>query len=285
MKRISLILLLMMLAVFFCSCSPATKSEIMRYVKDEYGESELIEKEEVSEDEIIYHLKDEEYGFEYYVKSSVNDILIDGAKFGESESKSSNFNSKYYEYITEQIQNELSKLEEEYQVDIVTSSENYDSSLIKYHTFADVYYLIDDLQTAPKLAKAINNLYKSYDERNYWKNNITEVYSKYENEIGAYYLEYNTWKPTQTENDYFYILKSKALNGDAVYIRKEDRLFKNTGLSLDDVADVSGEDKPTEDTVVTYYYFDLDGKEFFVADVLLNSDFSYYTNYDEVIKK
>lgn len=285
MKRISLILLLMMLAVFFCSCSPATKSEIMRYVKDEYGESELIEKEEVSEDEIIYHLKDEEYGFEYYVKSSVNDILIDGAKFGESESQSSNFNSKYYEYITEQIQNELSKLEEEYQVDIVTSSENYDSSLITYHTFADVYYLIDDLQTAPKLAKAVNDLYKSYDERNYWKNNITEVYSKYENEIGAYYLEYNMWKPTQTENDYFYILKSKALNGDAVYIRKEDRLFKNTGLSLDDVADVSGEDKPTEDTVVTYYYFDLDGKEFFVADVLLNSDFSYYTNYDEVIKK
>lgn len=285
MKKVGLILLLISLAIVLCSCSPATKREIMRYVKDEYGEAELIEKEEVSEDEIIYHLKDEEYGFEYYVKSSVNDILIDGAKFGESESKHSNFNSKYYEYITEQIQNELSKLEEEYQVDIVTSSENYDSSLITYHTFADVYYRIDDLQTAPKLAKAVNDLYKSYDERDYWKNNITEVYSKYENEIGAYYLEYNRWEPTQTENDYFYILQSKSLNGDSVYIRKEERLFKDIGLSLDDVADVSGEDKPTEDTVVTYYYFDLDGKEFFIADVAVDSDFGYYTNYDEVIKK
>ena len=279
MKKISLVFLLVVLVIFLCSCSPATKSEIMKYAKKEYGRAEIIDIDEVSEDEIIYHLKDKEYGFEYYIKSAVNDILIDGAKFGEVENKYSNFSVEYYSYIAEKLDDRLVELENKYNVEIIEPKvSSGDNDLL-----IDINYKIDDTQTAPTLAKNVNDLYKEYDSRGYWKVVRTYVYDKNKEKIGCYDLKYDVWMTPENEEDYFYIEKAKMLNSKAVYLRKESKLFKDTGLTLDDVSKVIGKELPTENSTVTYYYFEVDGKEFFLADVLVNPNDRWYSNYDEVI--
>lgn len=281
MKKFSLILLVIVLVILLCSCSPATKSEIMRYAKNNYGEAELINTEEISEDEIIYYLKDSEYGFEYYINSAVKDIGLDGAKFGEIESKDSNFSVVYYSYITENLNDEFAKLEDIYNVEIIKDNIYCGDENI----LIEINYKTDNLQTAPSLSKKVNDLYKSYDSRHYWEEIRTYVYDKNKEQIGCYDFENDMWMTPEQERDDFYIEKAEWLNSDAVYLRKEEKLFKDTGLSLDDVADVLGEDSPTENSVVTYYYFEVDGKEFFLADVLVNPNARWYSNYDKVIEK
>lgn len=279
MKKISLILLVIALAILVCSCSPAIKSEIMKYAEKEYGESELIYIEEVSEDEIIYHLKDNEYGFEYYINSAVVDIGLDGSKFGEVERKKSDFNIAYYNYITENLDDKFAEIEDMYNVEIINDDIYYSDEefLIK------INYKTDDSQTSYTLAKKVNDLYKAYDSRNYWKEIKTYVYDKNKEQIGCYDLKYDAWMTSEDEEDYFYIERAKWLNSDAVYLRKEEKPFKDTGISLDDVADVLGSESTTENSIVTYYYFEVDGKEFFLADVLVNPNCRWYSNYDEVI--
>lgn len=278
-KKISLILLIIALAMLVCSCRPATKSEIMKYAKKEYGKAEIIDIDEVSEDEIIYHFKDKEYGFEYYIKSAVNDILIDGAKFGEHEDKESNFNVEYYSYIAEKLDDRLAELENKYNIEIIEPKVySGDEDLL-----IEINYKIDDTQTAPTISKKVNDLYKEYDSRGYWKVVRTYAYDKNKEKIGCYDLKYDVWMTPEDENDYFYIERAKMLNSKAVYLRKERKPFKDTGLTLDDVTKVIGKATPTENSTVTYYYFEVEGKEFFLADVLVNPHDRWYSNYDEVM--
>lgn len=285
MKRLAILLVLIASVSLLTACQPANKSEVMRYAEDKYGEAEFVRKDVANEDEITYYVKDKEYGFEYYITSSVSDILIDGAKFGEAENKSSNFNNTYYSYITDKLDKDLKKLEDKYNVEIVVGK--YDYSIPDYDIFAiaEIYYKDNNVKTAYKVSEEVKGLFASYDTRNYWKDNSVDVYDKNEESVGSYDLKYDMFMTPEQEEDYFYIEKAEMLNKNAVYIRKEEKLFTETGLTLDDVAEVLGNDPVDENTVVTYYYFTVGDKEFFLADVLVNPELKWYSNYDEVMGK
>lgn len=87
LKKMKLLMIVALCATTLCGCEPATEKEILRCAKHEFGKYKLIETNVVSEDEIDYTLEDKQYGFTYHVTSEVDDISIDRAKFGESESK------------------------------------------------------------------------------------------------------------------------------------------------------------------------------------------------------
>lgn len=283
-KKLTLFFMLTVLIISICSCNLASEEQIVSYAKKQYGKCELIRTENISDKEIICYLEDAEYGFEYQVSSKVEDISFDGAKFGETESKYSDFNSAYYAYVTEQIGDRLSEMETSYGVDIITSSKYFYPSLISYSIFAEIYYQTGDLQTAPKVSQAVNDLYKSYDKRDYWKNNSTDVYDVNGNRIGKYDLEQNIWMTTDMEEDYFYIEQAHILNPEAVYIRKEEKKFKDTGIPMDDVTDILGNEMPTANTIITYYYFEVDEKEFFLANIVVNPNQRWHTNYYEILE-
>ncbi len=283
MKKLVILLFTIMLMLLLTACEPASKREILRYAKEEYGEVEFIKEEVVSEDEITYYVKDVEYGFEYYITSYVSDINIDGSKFGEVENKKSNFNNLYYNYITEKLDSEFKELEDIYKVDIVTGTKDYNLNDFEWAPLAEIYYKAGDEKTAPTVSKKVKDLYKEYDNRNYLKCSSIDVYNQNEEIIGNYDLERDMWMTQAQKEDYYYIDRVKGLDAEAEYVRKEQKLFKDTGLSLDDVAIVLGNEPPEENTVVTYYYFTVDGKEFFLADVLLDTDFGWYNNYDQVM--
>ncbi len=284
MKKLVLLLFTITIVLLFTACEPASKNQVMRYTKNEYGEAEFIKKEVINEDEITYYLKDKEYGFEYYVTSYVSDINIDGSKFGEAENKSSNFNNSYYSYITNKLSDEFNKLENTYNVQIVTDTEDYDVPDFDIFPLAEIHFKDSSVKTASKISEEVKDLYASYDTRGYWKNNSINVYNKNNEKIGCYDLKYDIFMTPEQEDDYFYIERAEMLDSDAVYVRKEEMQFKDTGLSLDDVANVLDNDPVDENTIVTYYYFTVDGKEFFLADVPVNPNCNWYSNYDEVIK-
>lgn len=279
MKRMTRSVLIILFAVCLCACSPASKEEVERYVKNTFGKAEYVRTEEVDEETIRYYFEDEEYGFEYYVTSEVNDILIDGAKFGESESKSSNFEKIYYSYVLEQVQKDLSALEEEYDVRILSGADEWG----KVYRLAKVYCASGEEAVAPEVTEAVKELFVAYDTRDYWSEKSIGAYDAQEVYLGNYSFKYDRFLTPEDEEDVLFYERIEMLNDEAEFVRKEQKVFKDTGIPLRDVAQTLGNEPVTEDSMVTYYYFTVDGDMYYMVDVLVQSEggIVWYTNYKE----
>ena len=80
----------------------AGKDEIISYAEEAYGECEFIREEADTQGEGKYrtvYLKDRETGIEYSVTSHLSSITIDGSSGPASESKISDYNKIYAEYV------------------------------------------------------------------------------------------------------------------------------------------------------------------------------------------
>lgn len=276
MGKITKSILLGVLTICLCACSPASKEEVERYVKKEFGKAEYVRTEEIDDKTIRYYFQDDQYGFEYYVTSEVNDILIDGAKFGESESKGSNFEKVYYGYILEQVQEELAALEADYGVRILTDFD-------EVYRLAEVYFEAGEEALAPEVTKAVKEVFAAYDTRNYWAERHIYAYDAGEIRLGTYSFKYDRFLTPEDEEDVLFYERIEMLNDEAEFVRKEQKNFKDTGISLRDVAQTLGSEPITEDSMVTYYYFTVDGDMYYMVDVLVQSEggIAWYTNYRE----
>ena len=276
MRKITKSILLGMLTICLCACSPASKEEVERYVKKEFGKAEYVRTEEIDDKTIRYYFQDDQYDFEYYVTSEVNDILIDGAKFGESESKGSNFEKVYYEHALEQVQEELAALETDYGVRILTDFD-------ELYRLAEVYFEAGEEALAPKVTKAVKEVFAAYDTRNYWAERHIYAYDAGEIRLGTYSFKYDRFLTPEDEEDVLFYERIEMLNDEAEFVRKEQKVFKDTNISLQDVVDVLGSEPVTEDSMVTYYYFTVNGEIYYMVDVLVDSEggIAWYTNYQE----
>lgn len=276
MGKITKSILLGVLTICLCACSPASKEEVERYVKNEFGKAEYVRTEEIDDKTIRYYFQDDQYDFEYYVTSEVNDILIDGAKFGESESKGSNFEKVYYGYILEQVQEELATLEADYGVRILTDFD-------EVYRLAEVYFEAGEEALAPEVTKAVKEVFAAYDTRNYWAERHIYAYDAGEIRLGTYSFKYDRFLTPEDEEDVLFYERIEMLNDEAEFVRKEQKVFKDTNISLQDVVDVLGSEPVTEDSMVTYYYFTVNGEIYYMVDVLVDSEggIAWYTNYRE----
>ena len=102
--------------VIFClsGCGhTVSKSGLLSYAEEAYGKSELISEEHSGSgsDEIrTLHLQDLDTGLEYSVTSKMIPIGLDGAVFGYTEQKSSDFDDKYENYVYDLAEEDLSDL-------------------------------------------------------------------------------------------------------------------------------------------------------------------------------
>ena len=109
--------LMIMVLVLLSSCSIASKKDLIKYAKTNFGACEFIREEHKGSGNDEYrtvYLKDKETGIEYKVTTYMDDISIDGSVFGYSESKSSDFPKLYTEYVLKLAGNEISEMEREY---------------------------------------------------------------------------------------------------------------------------------------------------------------------------
>ena len=81
--------LMIMVLVLLSSCSIASKKDLIKYAKTNFGACEFIREEHKGSGNDEYrtvYLKDKETGIEYKVTTYMDDISIDGSVFGYSES-------------------------------------------------------------------------------------------------------------------------------------------------------------------------------------------------------
>jgi len=277
-KKLFTLVIYFILTISLTACSVASEKEIIKYANDKYGEASLIRTDEVNDKNIRCYFKDKEYGFEYYVSSYMNDIVIDGSNFGATENKGSNFDIEYYNYINDSIKDELSLIEEKYDVDIALS----DGTYIYY--FAKINYRSQDASNVCQVSKEVSDLYTAIDKRHYWKNLDVEAYDSKGNYLGAYHYEQDAWMTPEDEGDLIYIDNIKNLTPKAVYIGKEQHLFADTGVDINDVVHVLGNPEIKINSTVTFYLFTVDDKEYYICNFMILNDiggYEWYTNYKE----
>ncbi|MBQ6017524.1 MAG: hypothetical protein IJL19_06540 [Clostridiales bacterium] len=117
LKRPAIILLIFAAVFALCSCSVAGKSDLIRYAKNNYGNCEYIRQEHSGSgnDEVrTVYLKDKETGIEYSVSSYLYSVNFDGSSLGHAEQKSSDFPSKYIDYLFDKAGDEIDDLAARY---------------------------------------------------------------------------------------------------------------------------------------------------------------------------
>ena len=90
----------------------------------------------------------------------------------------------------------------------------------------------------------------------------------------------NVWRSPEDEKVEYYTWHAQNKNKNAVYLRTEQKPFSYAGIPLSRVAHILGSEYPDSmDYPVNYYFFEADGKEFYVADFVDEETMSMYTNY------
>jgi len=276
-KNKIILILSVFLSIILAGCSVASEKEIVRFAKDKYGEATLIKTDD-SDKEVKCYFKDKEYGFEYYVTSYMNDIIIDGSKFGATENKGSNFDIQYYNYLNDAVKDDLALLEKKYNIKITVS----DGTYIYY--FAKINYIYADTTNVALVSKEVSDLYTNLDTRHYWKNLDVEAYDANGTYLGAYHYEHSKWMNPEEEVDLLYIERINDLNPNATYVRKEQHPFNYTGVNINDVVSVLGNPEVKVDSIINCYIFTVDGKEYYMCDFMIVNDiggYEWYTNYKE----
>ncbi|MBQ5565133.1 MAG: hypothetical protein IIT39_17300 [Clostridia bacterium] len=217
---------------------------------------------------------DFEYNFEYYLQISMKDIIIDGSTFKSIENTFSDFPSKYLELMKKCYKFDFDNIQKTYHINI------------ELDFYSDLYHMsitcIKENCDFIKAAQKISDLIISFDTRRYYRNQHLNIYEMNGNRLGAYYIHEKKWVDVSDEINEFYIERAKTLNKNSMFVRKEKKTFKDTGLKPEQV---QREFEYTDETPVTYYYFTVNDKEFFIADFILDRNSKpilQYNNYNEV---
>ncbi len=259
--------ILLLCAVCLCSCRVKSEQQIVRYAQQQFGACELLSEEEVSAGRKCT-FRDKEYGFTYYVASEMDKILIDGSDFGSVEDTKSDFGTQYKQEMYKHCRTALDNVISEYHAQR-DDGDSFD--------FINVTCEANDART---IAEKLSAIIADFDSRQYFKDSHLGFYDRQGKRLGRYQIHQQKWVDADDEYDEFYINEGKSLNRKAVYLRKEKKRFADTGLDPSEVNVYIGEEPYTNDTPVQYYYFSVEGKEFFIADFALKGEYGHYTNYD-----
>lgn len=196
-----------LLFVFVCmlamsSCSVKSKDQIVRYARQNFGKAELLSTEKLENGGLKCTFKDNQYGFEYYVKSEMHDIIIDGSKFGSVESTSSDFGGKYKDTFIEKCTSDLERIKSKYNVDLELH-DSYDFIVLHCKSSS-----CDYLAAASEIADVIIG----FDGRKFFKDSFIGIYTEKDNRLGSYFIhdkKYKTVEEIDRENS--------ILNGSSYY--------------------------------------------------------------------
>ena len=256
MKRYyPLIIVALMSVLLLCSCSVKSKSALISYAKQEFGDCEFV-KEEVkgsgnSKVRTVY-LIDNETGIEYKVISRMQAMGLDGSTFGYSEYTISNFPNLYWDYVIEDAEDDLDKIAEEYDADL--------SGLSNV-----VFYSRPEPGQAEAVAEAVYDVIKDHDVKDLLNPSIA-VYAENEVYLGVLTSDTGTWNGNDPYKVIDYVqsvfpeaeYKSDIYGSPEWYVTSEDMdELKRLGAKVDNSSDVQicFFSDPQEGTIVA---FDLD---------------------------
>lgn len=259
MKKILLILLLVVLAG--CSLNSdnielKSKDDVIKYVNKHYGKAELTGEEKVSDNNMFYYFKDEQYGFEYYYSTAVSGMEPfsgSGALYYE-EISHSNFAYQYRDYIINNISiNE-------------NDVKGYGDFLNVNNMFITLYCDDDKIDNAKNVQEQIKKL----DSRNFFKDYTVVACNRKNQEIGRYnigkgnyedFADYNLehikYQINLTVNKNTSNSKGvKVLNHEKVQFKDVENLNMQWVNNRNPLLD--------ENDWTTKYYFTFQGEKYFI---------------------
>lgn len=290
-----------------CGHVKSAKS-IIKCARNEHGKCEVVSKSETKEKTVV-RLRDELQGFEYEVISSMNDINIDGSSFGSLPGTHDLFDIYLYSFVVEQVKPDLDSLCEKYNA---TYEQGYDKQLIKFtlnspNKDKNAAPLVEEAAKFIQKYNVENRLDKCYidvehddvwfkekypyptdsevlySEEGYLYSSAGSSQAKH---IGSARLPECTFRDSEAEIEDYYLEMAQMKNSKATFVRKEKKTFADTGAPLSCVANTLSEPHPESmSDPVTFYYYTVDGKEFYLCDFVDCEINTWYTNYEEVFPK
>ena len=285
-KIISLLLALFAAAslLILCSCSAKLKTseQAKNYARMKYGDCELMSTENVSDTKVIYTMKDSQYGFSYKVTSSISDMNIDGSSFGKIESSYDDYDSVFISYILTDAEDKFDFIKNNYDAELVNTGYITDSVMIV--TIGD-----KSISDASEIARRVASVFRHYDKKGVFSIGYIRAEDKNGRDLGRCSIKSGKWQTTDQEKDEMIINLAKNKKGSSQFIRKENAVLSDTGLTPDDVMkfyyDTDVNCPASANDPIVLYYFSADGKEYYIADFMYAATVSYYTNFDHVFNK
>ena len=179
MKKTLLFILIITIIISCCGCSLfkgsvklASKSEILSYAKKNFGSATVLSVEE-TDSKIKYTLKDNTYGFEYFITSTVSSEGMDGTTFWYKEAKVSDYDFQLFNYVvsTTEVQ--------EFMQDAQISMEN-----CRIYTTENT-----NLHNLKSIIMQIGEVIHRYDKKNVLEGELIFIEDASGNWIGSY--DYN----------------------------------------------------------------------------------------------
>ncbi len=265
-KTTALILLILTALVCLSSCGHVSSLRMLKLKAKQNGKCTYLRCEEGDDYRTAYF--EDELGFEYYIKSYMSDVVIDGANFGSTPSTSSNFKEKYFEYLC----------------DKVNSDHQGSSVILKQDAICNVK-MIAQGEIDPDDVAEMGNEFTKLEDRRRFIDSVIPIYESdddYKNRLGSYGVAQKRYlDETETKGEYYmdrikeYTSMKKKKTVDPEYTRCEHMDFSDVpGLSEKELGTLAGDPDPKE-VGVNVYYFDLNGKEYFITDALVYDESNY----------
>ncbi|MBR6253288.1 MAG: hypothetical protein IKR04_05595 [Clostridia bacterium] len=284
MKNIKLITLFVLVLLILTACgTPDDANKLLRYAKRQYGDCTIVSKVDKEDGGVKLIVRDSLQGFEYHLYSGMQDITIDGSKFGSTPYKSDDFKEKMCLFIVSEVKGELDNL--------CTSGRKY--KFDDYYESMDLYVYSyneeDTIEFAKECATILQNHNKKHRLDDYTVYAKVSDYSK--EYYGRYLLPKVEWQSIEDERiEVMYDYAIRNIDAGSHYIRKETVPFSQTGADIKNVLEDYYDDyfNPVyyEESMVDCYYFRSSlGKEYYVCNFVYyfenseNVGNELYTNY------
>ena len=207
---------------------------------------------------------------------------IDGSSFGKIESSYDDYDSVFISYILTDAEDKFDFIKNNYDAELVNTGYITDSVMIV--TIGD-----KSISDASEIARRVASVFRHYDKKGVFSIGYIRAEDKNGRDLGRCSIKSGKWQTTDQEKDEMIINLAKNKKGSSQFIRKENAVLSDTGLTPDDVMkfyyDTDVNCPASANDPIVLYYFSADGKEYYIADFMYAATGSYYTNFDHVFNK
>lgn len=270
-KTLPLILALLLTLLCFTSCGHVSSLRTLKFKARSNGKCKYIRCEEGEGFRTAYF--EDELGFEYYIKSYMSEINIDGSSFGSVPSTTSDFEEKYFRYLC----------------DTVNAKYTDSSVYLTLNSFSEIK-MITQGELVTDDVVTMGREFTKLEDRGRFIDSIIPVYTDpddYDTNVGSYGVDQDRYLDiNETAASYYMdrITEYARMTGAKKKVKPEYARYEHMrydsvpGLSQKDLVSTLGEPDP-QVAGVDVYYFTVDGTEYFITNVLVYDESSYSEYY------
>ena len=274
-KLLTAMIFLTITVLCFTSCGQVASVKKLKRMARLNGKCTYLRCEEGDDYRTAYF--EDELGFEYYIKSYMSEIWIDGTSFGSTPSTSSDYKEKYLGCLCDMINAEHPSCTAR------LAPDSYDGVRI-----------IADPAGFPDNVNEIGKAFVEEEDRKVFTESVIKVYDNDDednfDEVGSFGVDQGRFLDEKDTEAMYYMDRIKEYSymvntrrADPKYTRYEHLEYSQVpGLSAWELGTLYGDPDPKE-VGVDVYYFTVDGKEYFITNALVcsanGSDIFFYNTY------